>query len=987
MNKLLPSVLGIFLLLGGFTHDVVGQSGTIRGKVSDGESGEVLLGATVRMLQDGAMKGGAYTDVEGSYTIVTAPGTYTLIISYLSYINDTLEVEAIDGEVTFNETNMFLTMEVRKDLEVVIVAKANQASDVTLFRKKLKSINTIDGVSADLAARVGAPTAAAAMTRVTGVTVEGGRYVYVRGLGDRYSLTTLNGAEIPGLDPDRNTVQMDIFPSNLIDNIVVYKNFTPDLPGSFSGGLVNVITKDFPEKFTLNLSGSAGFNTQASNEDQFLSYQTGDTDWLGYDDGTRAIPDFINNLPGGTIPNKNAPNLPIEDARTIETASRAFNGSMFPITDKSGLNYNLQASVGNQFLLGAGKRPLGFIATLSYRSNFDHYANGIENRFKNTDSTASTLNNELDMAATQSSRNVLWGGLIKVSFKPRTNHKLSFNYMHNQSGESRTTDLFGSIPEQNIDNYETRVLGYTERQLDIYQLQGEHVFGKKNSDGAIEKPVLEVDWITSLSESRQDEPDLRFFSNEFVERADGSRAYNLDISVYREPSRFFRDLTEDNFDAKLNFTLPFNISERPAKFKFGGAYTRKERDFNERRFTLDTDLRRAPYEGDPATWYTDENIGIDEIDTLSNGRIIARFNGVYQETTVQSNSYVGEQEILGTYGMFELPLTDKLKFIGGARLEITDATVTSDNPRDSTGVLDNSDVLPSANFIYALKDNMNLRAGYSRTLARPNFREFAPLRTFPFERGNETAGNPDLERTLVDNLDLRWEWYPQPREIISVSLFYKNFENPIEKVIIPEEQNLAFRFDNVPSGNAFGAEFEVRKTLDFLGEFFSNFELGGNVSIIDSEVDINETELRLIRTVDPGRPATRPIFGQSPYVANAELLYNNPLQGSQVSVSYNVFGERIVLVGGQSAPDVYEQPRGLLNVSIAQRFGPIQIRLRANNLLDPEYKRTQTHEFFNRDSNGNRTGGISEREYVFQSFTRGRTFSIGLSYNFDAFNF
>ncbi|MEM6633468.1 MAG: carboxypeptidase-like regulatory domain-containing protein, partial [Bacteroidota bacterium] len=266
MKKDLPKLLWICLIIGGFTFEGMAKSGTLRGKVSDGESGEVLLGATIRMFQDGVMKGGAYTDVEGSYTISAAPGAYTLIISYLSYINDTVEVEAIDGEVTFTETNMFLTMEIRKDLEVVIVAKANQASDVTLFRKKLKSINTIDGVSADLAARVGAPTAAAAMTRVTGVTVEGGRYVYVRGLGDRYSLTTLNGAEIPGLDPDRNTVQMDIFPSNLIDNIIVYKNFTPDLPGSFSGGLVNVITKDFPEKFTFSLSGSAGFNSQASNE-------------------------------------------------------------------------------------------------------------------------------------------------------------------------------------------------------------------------------------------------------------------------------------------------------------------------------------------------------------------------------------------------------------------------------------------------------------------------------------------------------------------------------------------------------------------------------------------------------------------------------------------------------------------------------------------------------------------------------------------------
>ncbi|MEM9723674.1 MAG: TonB-dependent receptor, partial [Bacteroidota bacterium] len=629
---------------------------------------------------------------------------------------------------------------------------------------------------------------------------------------------------------------------------------------------------------------------------------------------------------------------------------------------------------------------LGFIATLSYRSNYDHFVDGIERRFKNTDSTATTLNNELNLRSNESSRNVLLGGLVKLSFKPRTNHKFGLNYMLNRSGESRANDLFGSIPEQNIDNYETRVLAYTERSLDVVQLQGEHAFGSKNAEGAIEKPVLKANWIASYSESRQDEPDLRFFSNEFniFEREpQPDTIYTLDLSVYAEPSRFFRELAEDNLDIKLNFEVPLNLSERPGSFKFGGAYTQKERDFIERRFTLDTDLRRAPYEGDPAAWFTDENIGIAEIDTLSNGAIIPRFNGIYQERTVQSNSYVGEQEIVAAYGMFELPLTEKLKFIGGARLEITDASVVSGNPNDPEGILDLQDVLPSANFIYEVLDNMNLRAGYSRTLARPNFREFSSLRTFPFERGNETVGNPNLERTLIDNFDVRWEWYPQPREIISVSVFYKDFENPIEKVIIPAQQNLAFRFGNVPTGRALGAEFEVRKSLSFLGDFFSNFEIGGNLSILDSEVDINEEELELIRTVDPTRPSTRPIFGQSPYVVNGELLYNDPVKGSQVSISYNIFGERIVLVGGQSAPDVYEQPRGLLNVSIAQRFGPFQVRLSGRNLLNPDFEKIQTHEFLNRDANGNRTGGTSEREYVFQRFTRGSTYSLSVAYNFN----
>ena len=254
------------------------SQGTIRGKVTDGESGEVLLGATVRLLQDGAVRGGAYSDIEGSYSIKAAPGTYSLIVSYVSYINDTISNVIITGdEVVFNETLLFESLQIREDLAVEITARRNQASTVTLYNTKRNSINTIDGISLDLVKRTGDPNVAAAMQRVTGVTVEDGKYVYVRGLGDRYSKSLLNGAELPGLDPNRNTVQMDIFPSNLIDNILVYKTFTPDLPGNFTGGLIDVRTKDFPNQFTLSVSTSWGFNDQSS----FL----GEGDVVRFDDG------------------------------------------------------------------------------------------------------------------------------------------------------------------------------------------------------------------------------------------------------------------------------------------------------------------------------------------------------------------------------------------------------------------------------------------------------------------------------------------------------------------------------------------------------------------------------------------------------------------------------------------------------------------------------------------------------------------------------
>ncbi|MEM7513935.1 MAG: carboxypeptidase regulatory-like domain-containing protein, partial [Bacteroidota bacterium] len=462
------------------------SQGTIRGKVTDGESGEVLLGATVRLLSDGTIKGGAYSDLEGSYSIKAAPGTYSLIISYVSYINDTISNVILTGdEVVFNESLLFESLQIREDLAVEITARRNQASTVTLYNTKRNSINTIDGISLDLVKRTGDPNVAAAMQRVTGVTVEDGKYVYVRGLGDRYSKSLLNGAELPGLDPNRNTVQMDIFPSNLIDNILVYKTFTPDLPGNFTGGLIDVRTKDFPNQFTLSVSTSWGFNDQSSflgEGDGVPNQQRGNTDWLAMDDGTRELPQFIQDLrANGGVPN---PVFDLSDPANVNTlnqidqASKSFDTNIFPTNDgNTFMNHNHQISIGDQFELGG--RPFGYIVGISYRDSYSFYDGSVDvtdngsggvnfdfsgaqiGRWKNTGSSqnvSNQLNRELELADTQAGRSVLWGTLVKLSYKPRSAHKFSINYMHNQSAETTSRSMRGNIPSDDESlGFETRV--------------------------------------------------------------------------------------------------------------------------------------------------------------------------------------------------------------------------------------------------------------------------------------------------------------------------------------------------------------------------------------------------------------------------------------------------------------------------------------------------------------------------------------------------
>lgn len=936
-------------------------AGTIRGKVSNGETGEVLLGATVRLIQDGQIKGGAYTDIEGNYTMQAPAGSYMLITSYVSFIADTAEVVVEDGAILVNETLLFESMSTREDLKVEIIARRNQASTVALYSVKRTSMNTMDGVSNDLIKRTGDNNAAAAMSRITGVTVEGGKYVYVRGLGDRYSNTLLNGAVIPSLDPNRNAVQLDIFPSQLIDNIVVYKTFTPDLPANFTGGLINVITKDFPDRLRLNFSASMSFNPQANLIDNFLTYETGKKDWQAMDDGTRALPATIANLEG-EFPDKTFNINELETAEKIDMISKAFDTGMDVTTGSTFLNQNYQFSIGNQNLLFG--RPFGYIASISYRNSYNAYTGGQVARWKNTSSAqdgfiATALNNERQHKDQRGENNVLGGGLIKLSYKPHDRHKFSVNLMRNQSGTSSARYLEGPIPLDAQDLiFQTRTLGYLERSLNIYQLQGDHAFGKLN-----------MGWIVSSSDSRQEEPDLRFFSNDYTVQGE-TRNYSLQPAIYPEPTRFFREMEETNRDARVNFELPVNVwNSLTAKIKFGGAYTTKERTFSERRFQITQGNKSRPYQGDPVAYFSDANSGFRVDTILFRGETYYQINyrNTIEDVSERRNSYTGNQRIQAGYAMIELPVTAKIKLVGGARYEGTLIETQSEEPTVAPGKVELDNILPAISGLYNIREDLNLRASYSRTLARPTFREFSPFASFDFVGDYTLVGGP-LTVTEIDNYDIRLEWYPSPSELISLSGFYKDFTNPIEKVLVPRAANTELTFRNVPEGKAYGVEFELRKTLGFIapGSVLDNFQVGGNVSLIYSEVDIANDEYQKMITVDPDRPRTRPIFGQSPYAVNGELAYINDTLGIKASVNYNVFGARMVLVGGVN-PDVYEQPRGLLNVSVSKtlKYG-FSVMIRANNLLNPEYKQTQTYK---------------ETDYIFQSYRLGRSYSLGISYD------
>lgn len=936
--KKLVSTFGLIL-----TTTIAFSQGMIKGKVVSSESAEELIGATV------FLKGtsiGAVVDFEGNYLIKNVPvGKQTVICSYISFNSDSIEVNVADKQVVMHNFSLQNSSVALSDF--VVEAKAVRSSENYMLKVKQKSATVMEGITAQEITKRGDNDVASAAKRVTGVTIEGGKYVYVRGLSDRYSKTTLNGAEIPGLDPNKNAVELDLFPTNMIENMTVVKSFSPDLPGSFTGGLLNIETKDFPEKFTLQFSAGVSYNTFSSFNDQFLSHGGASSELFGKDDGGRDIPEPI--LTGGVPP------LFVNNAQ-LETVTKSFSKEMEGVETPSSINQRYSLSVGNQKTVFGN--TLGFVAGLSYSREFVHkQQNAFSGRYSLTGSVdeVEELITQQELNDTKSQEEVLMGALGNLSYKIGKNNKLSLTYVRNQSGTKETTFQEGIFPKEDQGlHYQTRSLSYQERQLTSYQLKGDHyIEGLKK---------LKIDWLTAYSTSSQYTPDQRYFSNDYTVSTDNDTAYSINASAYPAPARFYRYLDQSTFDAKMNleFTL-FEKDGKSSKIKFGGAYLYQDRTLSEFRYNY-RKQGASMFTGSVVDYLADENMTLP-----SPGNPVSQY--IYMEDASEKrNNYVGEQIITAGYLMGDVWATKKLRVIGGARLETTYITSVSADETQQAGLLESVDILPAINTSYALSPKTNLRAAYSRTLARPTFREISGFASYDFAANWIIIGNPELDRTLVDNFDLRFELFPNLGELVSFGVFYKNFTNPIEFVFNTQAQNDELTWRNVENGKLYGVEVEVKKQLKFISNDKQQFNIGGNFSLITSKVDIDKQQLELIRAQDPSAASTREMYGQSPYIVNAFLGYNNDSLGLSVNLNYNVAGEKITLVVVDATPNVKAQPVHQLNVNLTKTLGDhFKLRISASNLLNPIVKQTQVYK---------------DVEYTFNSYQLGRTYGVSLSYLF-----
>ncbi len=938
MGRKIFLLIAIIVCFANFTK---AQKGFIRGSVTDEKTGETLIGVAIKI--EGTLSG-TITDFDGNYSLQLDPGKYSLNYSYISYQSQTItDIEVKAREVTI--MNLCLK-ETSQTLDVVeIKAKSTRKTEAALQKIQQKSASMLDCISSEQISNLGDKHAAAALKRVTGVSVQNDKYIFVRGLGDRYTKITLNGADIPALDPEKNTVQMDIFPSNIIENVIVHKTFTPDLPGESTGGYVDVATNDFPETFTLQWSSSFSYNPQSNLIDDFLTYEGGNMDWFGMDDGSRDIPgpaqDALDRLISeglGQI---------IQGAFTeqeLNDISSSFSTEMSPSTKSSFLDFSQKISLGNQIPLSPDKpeKALGYNFALSYSSGYDYYDDGEYGIYDEDINPSPWKIYDSILSGTQ---NVNINALANISIKLNEKNKIGLRYLRNQNGKIAAVFRDGYFHYESTYDRD-RNLSYLERTFDSYQLHGKHIIQRLN--------MLVANWLVSYTYMNQNEPDLRFFENLYTNPDDTT----MRLKTNDKPGRFFRDMKESNINAKIDFELPFMFREKKSKFKFGGGFTYKYRDVSDVKFDIKYDY---------------SFVSTNDIEEFLTTEIISPSYplGYYYTSDHNqnlNNSYTADQSVIAAYAMADLPLTEKIRVIAGVRIEnsninIANKVSTTDNLHKS-GELSEVDPLPSLNLIYSLNDKMNVRIAGSQTIARPVFKEIG-TNYYDYKTGIFVTGNQDLERSVISNMDFRWEWFFKTAEKVSASVFYKQFKNPIEQKLSVTTQNFEIQYVNTNDAYLYGLEFEFRKKLEFVPAL-SKFTLGGNLTLVKSVVEIDPDEMIIIHILDPDRDNKRPMLGQAPYIVNAYLNYHNKDKKLEYNIGFNVTGEKLLIITKGATPYVYEQPVPSLNFNISKGISErSSLEIGVRNILDAEYK--AVHHFDKGDFN-------------YLKYSMGRTYSMSYTY-------
>ena len=887
--------LSIFIFLSVYAGTA--QTGKISGTILDSKTGETLPGATA--LIEGTGKGTS-ADFDGKFMLTGVPvGKVTLVISYISYNNKKIAgVEVKANDVT--DVNVLLDASTSQDLtEVEVVVTLNKENNTALILQQKNNASVSDGISSESIKKTPDRSTSDVIKRISGATIQDNKFAIIRGMSDRYNAAFINGAPLPSSESDKKAFSFDIFPANLLDNIVILKTATPDMPGDFAGGVIQINTKSIPEKNAQSISISSGYNAQTTFQD-FRTYKGGKYDWLGIDDGTRGDP-------------KGIPETKLFSSDKLEQIEYAkqVNYDWSLQSKKGSPNFNMQYSTANVGTIF--KKDAGSVFALTYNNTSNTFATNrreFEEQGANYD-----VSKVRDYTDTTFSNVILASALWNLSYKLNGNNQIGFKNLFSVNSEDRVITRRGSQDIVTQTWERSTVRWFVQNQIYSTQLNGDHYF---------EPAKIKFKWVAGYSDIKRETPNLRRMT--YVKTSpleDDSVKYNAVIGTtgtgaQNAGTMVFNTTKEKMQSARYDVSRAFKLGDKTKhEITLGGNHIFRDRIFYARilGYTMyrknsslieNTDLKFL----DESVIFAPENIGIQDNPGPRDGGF------KLTEATTEKDNYAASSMLNAGYLTLDSRLFEKLRFIYGARVESyrqrLSVTLFGEEKISDTTVVD---ILPSVNAVYSVTDKTNIRLSFYQTVSRPEFRELAAFNFLDFNTTFNITGNPGLTRARIDNYDARFEWYPGAGQVISVSGFYKKITNAVEQSIDASAQIKSLTFVNVALVENIGFELEYRFKLSTLfkndsSKFLSNTTLFSNFAYIKSEVDVSK-----IIDAEP-----RPLQGQSPYIINAGIQYLDNDKDWGVSLSYNVIGRRIVIVGSIGEPSYWEAPRHVIDFQLSKTF-------------------------------------------------------------------
>ncbi len=930
----LALLLIIELLIG---NKAFSQKGSIEGNVTDKGRKETLVGANV--IIEGTTIG-TITDFDGHFIIPNlAPGTYNVLVSFISYQPVVLQqVRVESGKSTVISVEL---EEISLALEgVTVTATRKTNTEVAMISTIKANLSVASGISAQQITRTQDRDASEVIRRVPGVSIIDDRFVVVRGLNQRYNNAWINNASTPSSEADQKAFSFDVIPSAMIDNMIIYKSPSPELPADFAGGFIKIFTKNMPEADFVSVGYGTGLNT-SSEYNKFQQITTSKTDWLGIDDGTRNLPnEFPNTLKGQT--NSRLAEL----GRTLNTNWAPQNTTAIP-------DQKLIIAFGKKWQ--KGNKRLGNVTSITYSSTYE--TNEICNRgyqVQQQPGTTPPLN--FDFTDSSFTNNIKIGVLHTWSLFTGKGSKIEFRNFFNLIGKNKT------IVRNGYSGYE----GFTIRSYQDYfmnrttysaQLGGDHRWSSNNT--------RKMDWIIGYALSYRNEPDLKQLRTTLQEEPQLPHYNEYYASVGLTPSvsdagRLYMKLVEHVANLGLNFEQKLNLGNWQPNLKAGLYSEFRTRSFDARILGF---AKNSSYT--ESIWLPiSEIFSIENINTTPDGFLL-------RETTSKSDSYDVNSMLGAGYLAINSKVVGNLSAFGGIRMEWVNQNLNSfDRYGSPVTVTDKGiDFFPSVNLTYSFSEKNLLRLASGITINRPEFREIAPFYFYNFNEEAEFVGNTNLKNSYILNLDLRWELYPSAGEAFSIGFFYKKFKNPIELTFKPAGNRFLFTYENADQANSLGAEVDLRKSLESIS-WLRNFYVVVNAAYINSKVIFPENSIF----------RDRPMQGQSPYIVNLGLFYQNEERQLSFSAQYNVIGDRILAVGipfqneQQDIPDYYEKHQHLLDITITKQFDKhLEVKAGAKNILN---QKSVTYQPF-LASNGSDKMFLHSKEYQ-----PGISFALSATYKF-----